>query len=210
MTTLQTMYNHVTEFHQSFNHPCAKSDRALPYPLLAIRTSWMFSELFELSQTHHLIGQIDALVDFLYFQVGTLVVLTPTCPKLTYRSSLPDMPVRVLDTNVVELITTHFTKRLIDLLRQTTFQGQLSCLLPMIKETIEILETQIKVDSLMFFEIVHTSNMSKAWPDGVRYDKDNKVLKSPQFQPPEPQIELKLHRLWTQHKGNEEYGHQEL
>jgi predicted HAD superfamily Cof-like phosphohydrolase len=45
------------------------------------------------------------------------------------------------------------------------------------------------------WEIVHSANMAKLWPDGVAHHRaDGKIIKPPNWRPPEPKLEAEVHR----------------
>ena len=60
---------------------------------------------------------------------------------------------------------------------------------------------EIGVDAEAVFDIIHTANMSKVFPDGkVHYDSTGKVMKPSGFKPPKPLIHELVKAL--QAKGN--------
>lgn len=66
-------FEKVKEFHKTFNHPIKETPEMLCIDRLSTRIIWMRSELEELEESNTLIEQVDALVDLMYFAIGTLV-----------------------------------------------------------------------------------------------------------------------------------------
>jgi predicted HAD superfamily Cof-like phosphohydrolase len=72
MKTEQSM---VREFHQAFGHPVAKSPEMLGIDRVKCRSDWMNEEVEEFQAARTLEDQADAMIDLLYFALGTLVEL---------------------------------------------------------------------------------------------------------------------------------------
>lgn len=67
-------YNMVREFHLAFNLPVADKPTRLTQADKNNRIKWMQEELDEYEEADTLEDEIDALIDGLYFNVGTLVM----------------------------------------------------------------------------------------------------------------------------------------
>lgn len=63
----------VKEFHEKFFHPIANKPAMLSFDKIATRVSWMLSEIQELKKAETIHDQADALIDLMYFAVGTFV-----------------------------------------------------------------------------------------------------------------------------------------
>ncbi len=70
MKAEQTM---VREFHEAFGHPIARQPAMLEPRRVECRSNWMAEEVHELREARTLEDQADALIDLLYFALGTLV-----------------------------------------------------------------------------------------------------------------------------------------
>ena len=133
---LEDAYDKVREFHLAFNHEAPKKPELLPADRMVKRYNWMHEELEEFRNATSIHDQADAMVDLMYFALGTLV----------------EMGVR---------------------------PGKL-------------------------FEIVHSANMKKLWPDGkVHYAADGKVIKHPSWTPPEPELLAEINRQVAESHGIE-------
>jgi len=129
--SLNDAFNQVREFHIAFNHICPERPQLLPEERMAKRYNWMLEELEEFRNANSIHDQADAMVDLIYFALGTLV------------------------------------------------------------------EMGVKPGRL--FDIVHSANMKKLWPDGkVHYAPDGKVIKHPSWSPPEPQLMEEIERQKAQ------------
>lgn len=63
----------VREFHKAATHPCPDEPVMLTCERLSVRSSWMKEEIEELLQSEDLCDQVDAVIDLMYFALGTLV-----------------------------------------------------------------------------------------------------------------------------------------
>lgn len=118
----------VKAFHEAFGAPAADRPVLLAPERVGYRVAWLREEVDELTEAQTIAEQADAVIDLIYFALGTLV----------------EMGVRPQE----------------------------------------------------LFEIVHTANMQKLWPDGkvrTRSD-DGKILKPPGWQAPEPLLEAAIHK----------------
>jgi predicted HAD superfamily Cof-like phosphohydrolase len=65
----------VREFHQAFDHPIADHPKLMDYTRACIRAKWMREELEEFLDVEKqtIVDQCDAMLDLIYFALGTLV-----------------------------------------------------------------------------------------------------------------------------------------
>lgn len=66
-------YNEVRKFHEIFEHPVSDVPCLLSEERVHIRSSWMLEELDEFNRATNIVDQADAIIDLLYFGLGTLV-----------------------------------------------------------------------------------------------------------------------------------------
>ena len=69
-------FNEVRKFHQAFNHPVAEKPTSLSYERASKRYSWILEEInefLEATQKCDIVEQADAMIDTIYFALGTLV-----------------------------------------------------------------------------------------------------------------------------------------
>src|SRR5277367_5700193 len=70
---LNDSFEKVKEFHLAFNHRCPERPTMLPEERLEKRYNWMLEELDELRKADSIHDQADAMIDLMYFALGTLV-----------------------------------------------------------------------------------------------------------------------------------------
>lgn len=70
---MDTQYNQVKDFHAAFGHPVATQPTLMPTARALKRTEWMQEELDEFMSAGTIHDQADAMVDLIYFALGTLV-----------------------------------------------------------------------------------------------------------------------------------------
>ena len=70
---LDQAWSHVLEFHQRLKFPIADRPAFLTRPRAKQRGLWMLEELTEFLEATNLVDQTDALIDLMYFALGTLV-----------------------------------------------------------------------------------------------------------------------------------------
>jgi predicted HAD superfamily Cof-like phosphohydrolase len=70
---LNDSFEKVKEFHLTFNHRCPEKPTMLPAERLEKRYNWMLEELDELRKADSIHDQADAVIDLMYFALGTLV-----------------------------------------------------------------------------------------------------------------------------------------
>jgi predicted HAD superfamily Cof-like phosphohydrolase len=69
-------YNLVKEFHKAFNHPYQETPTLLGIERAEKRYSWMLEEInefMEATKNNDIVEQADAMIDVIYFALGTLV-----------------------------------------------------------------------------------------------------------------------------------------
>ena len=70
---LRTAYDDVKEFHAQFGHPVREAPTLLTAERAAARASWMQEEVAEFLAASTVSEQADAMIDLIYFAVGTMV-----------------------------------------------------------------------------------------------------------------------------------------
>jgi predicted HAD superfamily Cof-like phosphohydrolase len=63
----------VKEFHKKFEHPVSEKPRALLQDRKEARAEWMREEINEFLEAGHIVDQADAMIDLIYFALGTMV-----------------------------------------------------------------------------------------------------------------------------------------
>ncbi|MEC0226623.1 pyrophosphohydrolase domain-containing protein [Paenibacillus alba] len=71
--TLKNAYEDIKKFHEAFQHPIGTSPQRLSESRKAARMAWMQEELNEYKEAATLEDEVDAMIDELYFVLGTLV-----------------------------------------------------------------------------------------------------------------------------------------
>lgn len=69
-------YKKVKEFHQKFGHPVSSSPVSLTVERAKKRYTWMMEEInefLEAAKQQDIVEQADAMIDTIYFALGTLV-----------------------------------------------------------------------------------------------------------------------------------------
>ena len=66
-------WNDVREFHEKFGHPVAESPRMLQKSRVLSRGKWMNEEVAEFLVAEDIYEQADAMIDLIYFALGTMV-----------------------------------------------------------------------------------------------------------------------------------------
>ena len=70
---LRTAYDDVKDFHACFGHPVREAPTLLTAERAAARASWMQEEVAEFLAARTVSEQADAMIDLIYFAVGTMV-----------------------------------------------------------------------------------------------------------------------------------------
>ncbi|MDR1914223.1 MAG: hypothetical protein LBQ68_07075 [Clostridiales bacterium] len=63
----------VRDFHERFNHFISETPRQLTEERVKARGKWMQEELNEFCEARNIYEQTDAMVDLIYFALGTMV-----------------------------------------------------------------------------------------------------------------------------------------
>lgn len=66
-------WEQVKEFHEKFGHPISDTPRMLDKERSLARYHWMLEELNEFIASPDITEQADAMIDLMYFALGTLV-----------------------------------------------------------------------------------------------------------------------------------------
>lgn len=66
-------WNGVREFHEKFGHPCPKKPTMLDKKRSLSRGKWMTEEVAEFLVAEDIYEQADAMIDLMYFALGTMV-----------------------------------------------------------------------------------------------------------------------------------------
>lgn len=72
---LNEVWNDVAEFHQTFRFGTPSIPTRLRADDVGQRAAYMEEELDEFREADTLIGQVDAMIDLIYFALGTLVAM---------------------------------------------------------------------------------------------------------------------------------------
>lgn len=72
-TSLKEVFDDVKIFHEAFDHPVAITPTMLTQERKDNRIKWMQEELNEYTSSENLISESDALIDLIYFAIGTFV-----------------------------------------------------------------------------------------------------------------------------------------
>ena len=63
----------VKEFHEKFGHPVGKKPMQMSAERSKKRYNWMLEEINEFIEADEIVEQADAMIDVIYFALGTLV-----------------------------------------------------------------------------------------------------------------------------------------
>jgi predicted HAD superfamily Cof-like phosphohydrolase len=66
-------YENVKAFHKTFGHPIGVTPTFLERDRVEKRYCWMYEELQEFDEAETVVDQADAMIDLIYFAIGTLV-----------------------------------------------------------------------------------------------------------------------------------------
>jgi predicted HAD superfamily Cof-like phosphohydrolase len=72
---LDLVHAEVKKFHETFKHPVNEKPTMLSAERLRQRNIWVREELTETEEATDVIGQVDGVIDAIYFLMGTLVEL---------------------------------------------------------------------------------------------------------------------------------------
>ena len=70
---MEKQWRQVREFHEAFNHPVKDRPTFLDPERAHARAEWMKEEIAEFLQAQDVVGQADAMIDLMYFCLGTMV-----------------------------------------------------------------------------------------------------------------------------------------
>ena len=82
-------WNDVREFHEKFGHPCPDAPRMLDKKRSLSRAKWMNEEVAEFLVAEDIYEQADAMIDLMYFALGTMVESRTNCSKSFSRLTWP-------------------------------------------------------------------------------------------------------------------------
>ena len=68
----------VREFQKKFGHPVSDKPVFLSKERVKIRSGWMYEEIDELAEAADIVEQVDAMIDLIYFALGTMVEIGVT------------------------------------------------------------------------------------------------------------------------------------
>ena len=80
--SLDDAFDQVAEFHRAFGHPVKERPAFLPSPRSDARVAWMREEVDEFVESTNVVDQADAMIDLIYFAIGTLVEMGVRPEKL--------------------------------------------------------------------------------------------------------------------------------
>ena len=70
---MQKEWNDVREFHDKFGHPVAEQPKMIDKKRALSRAKWMTEEVAEFLIADNIYEQADAMIDLMYFALGTMV-----------------------------------------------------------------------------------------------------------------------------------------
>ena len=70
---MQKEWNDVRDFQRSFGHPYREKPEMIDAERVRIRANWMLEEINEFLEADEIVEQADAMIDLMYFAIGTLV-----------------------------------------------------------------------------------------------------------------------------------------
>lgn len=73
MSDLNTKWEQIREFQEKFGQPYRETPMKLDDSRAKIRSSWMLEEVGEFLEADNVIDQSDAMIDLVYFAIGTMV-----------------------------------------------------------------------------------------------------------------------------------------
>lgn len=72
---MNKQWEQVKEFHEKFSHPVADTPTMMGADRASKRYKWMLEEINEFIEAPDVVEQADAMIDTIYFALGTLVEL---------------------------------------------------------------------------------------------------------------------------------------
>ncbi len=85
----------VSDFHRAFGHPVSEIPQLLSPQRAQDRCAWMRDELDEFLGASDIVGQADAMIDLIYFALGTLVEIGVDGQELfmlVHRANMAKLP----------------------------------------------------------------------------------------------------------------------
>jgi len=73
--SINNEYNMVRQFHEEFNHSISDTPVMLSRTDAENRYKWMLEEINEFMEATDIVEQADAMIDLIYFALGTLVMM---------------------------------------------------------------------------------------------------------------------------------------
>ncbi len=70
---MDSEWEKVRKFHLRFGHPVSEYPRQLDHERAIKRYHWMLEEITEFIEADEIVEQADAMIDVIYFALGTLV-----------------------------------------------------------------------------------------------------------------------------------------
>lgn len=70
---MDKQWEEVREFHNKFNHPVSEMPTFISKDRMEKRYNWMKEEIDEFADAKDIYEQADAMIDLIYFALGTLV-----------------------------------------------------------------------------------------------------------------------------------------
>ncbi|GHU71540.1 hypothetical protein FACS189450_07740 [Spirochaetia bacterium] len=71
--TLDEAWEKVARFHKQFGHPLSEKPVFIDAERARKRYDWMLEEINEFIESNTIVDQADAMIDLIYFALGTLV-----------------------------------------------------------------------------------------------------------------------------------------
>lgn len=193
-------YDLVREFHIAFGHPYTNLPRQMSLDRRIGRAKWISEEMWEFVRASNddLERQVDALIDALYFVLGTFVEIginpyesstflkdIPTY-EWGFKIAFPDstkvifLPLNSLPRDMRVEATEPYNDVLFEFISADSGDGvvaQAQCMFMLVEWVYSNL-ARLGVDPTGVFEAVHEANMGKLWADGKpRYRDDGKIVK---------------------------------
>lgn len=170
----------VKQFHEVFGH-VVRSLPKLDVPQKSSRLKFIKSEWVELKDAirdRDFVEILDALADIEYFVHGTALTFGINIDAIITRIS--HLAQRPLDEEMA-FLEKAFDENNID---------EVGISLANISIIVHKMSNSLNVDLRDVIKLVHESNMTKLWDDGLpRFDEDDKVIKGPNYVPPTVGIE---------------------
>ncbi|MCL2321556.1 MAG: hypothetical protein FWC47_05540 [Oscillospiraceae bacterium] len=66
-------WDKVKEFHEKFGHPKSEKPIFINAERARARYNWMLEEINEFLDASNIVDQVDAMIDLMYFALGTMV-----------------------------------------------------------------------------------------------------------------------------------------